>query len=113
MSSDPLTSTSTDGPVLASLPADIVVETLVATLLTIVGLVLSSGSLRPIRWREWAGKIEREGEDGFRSDGGTGEVEKDYVGNPFRYLETRPGFVDVRRQRREFTEWVVTSGEKK
>lgn len=41
-----------------------------------------------------------------------GEVGRDYVGNPFKMLETRPGFVDVRRQRKEFAEWVRTSGEK-
>lgn len=48
--------------------------------------------------------IEREGEKGFlKSDG---EVARDYAGNPFRVLESRPGFVDVRRQRKEFAEWV-------
>ena len=108
--SDSTTGTTPDALFLASLPTDIVLETIVATLVTIAGLVLSTGSLRPIRWREWAGKIEREGEDGFRKDGGTGEVERDFVGNPFRFLETRPGFVDIRKQRREFTEWVVSSG---
>jgi len=41
---------------------------------------------------------------------GSGEVEKDYVGNPFWVLESRPGFVDIRRQRREFAEWVREGG---
>ena len=69
-----------------------------------LGLVLGTPRLRPIRWRVWAGKIEREGEAGFKNS--SGEVEKDYVGNPFRLLESRPGFVDIRKQRKEFAEWV-------
>lgn len=59
--------------------------------------------MRPIQWRVWAGQIEREGEAGFKNS--SGEVEKDYVGNPFRLLESRPGFVDIRKQRKEFAEW--------
>lgn len=64
---------------------------------------MGSPKLRPIQWHVWAGKIEREGVDGFRD--GTGEVEKDFRGNPFGVLEVRPGFVDIRKQRREFTGW--------
>jgi hypothetical protein len=37
-------------------------------------------------------------------------VDKDYVGNPFRVLESRPGFVDIRKQKREFAEWVREGG---
>lgn len=70
--------------------------------------MLSTSELRPIQWRVWAGKIEREGEKGFL--GSDGMVERDYMGNPFRMLESRPGFVDVRRQRREFAEWVREGG---
>jgi len=40
-----------------------------------------------------------------------GEVEKDYVGNPFRFLESRPGFVDVRRARKDFAGWVREGGD--
>lgn len=39
-----------------------------------------------------------------------GEVNRDYVGNPFRMLETRPAFTDIRRQREEFTDWVKNRG---
>ncbi|KAJ0164524.1 hypothetical protein CTA2_791 [Colletotrichum tanaceti] len=88
----------------ASLPADITIETAVATVVIILGLVLGAPNLRPIQWRVWAGKIEREGEAGFLT--GSGEVEKDYIGNPFRILESRPGFADVRKQRRDFTNWI-------
>ncbi|KAF4445068.1 hypothetical protein F53441_10992 [Fusarium austroafricanum] len=87
-----------------SLPIDISIEALVATLVVVLGLVMGTPKLRPIKWHEWAGKIEREGEAGFRTGGG--EVEKDYRGNPFSVLETRPGFIDIRKQRREFTSWV-------
>lgn len=53
--------------------------------------------------------VEREGEEGFTD--AEGEVSRDYVGNPFKMLETRPGFVDIRRQKKEFAEWVRRSGE--
>lgn len=66
--------------------------------------------LKPIVWRVWAGGIERGGEDAVPV-GGDGK--KDFVGNPFRVLESRPGFVDVRRQRKEFAEWVREGGSAK
>ncbi|CAJ2513307.1 Uu.00g014260.m01.CDS01 [Anthostomella pinea] len=87
-----------------SLPIDITIETVLATLMICLGLVSGTSRLRPIQWRVWAGQIEREGEAGFTNS--SGEVEKDYVGNPFRLLESRPGFVDIRKQRKEFAEWV-------
>lgn len=73
-----------------------------------MGLVLGTRPLRPIEWRVWAGKIEREGEEGFADT--EGEVNKDYIGNPFQIFEARPGFVDIRRQRREFADWVKGGG---
>ncbi|KAK3337310.1 magnesium transporter [Cercophora scortea] len=100
-----LTSSS---PTAAALPVDIAIETVVATLVILLGLVLGTRLLRPIQWRVWAGKIEREGEEGFVDN--EGEVNKDYVGNPYRILETRPGFVDIRKQRREFAQWVKNGG---
>ncbi|KEY64968.1 hypothetical protein S40285_08557 [Stachybotrys chlorohalonatus IBT 40285] len=101
------TLTKNTGPLQTStskLPIDIYIETIVATLVVSFGLVLGAPGLRPIQWNVWAGKIEREGEAGFL-DGG-GHVEKDFRGNPFAALESRRGFVDIRKQRREFTEWV-------
>ncbi|KAL7628154.1 hypothetical protein AAE478_002352 [Parahypoxylon ruwenzoriense] len=86
-----------------TLPIDITIETIIATFIVCLGMVLSTSKLRPIQWRVWAGKIEREGEAGFLSS--SGEVEKDYVGNPFQLLESRPGFVDIRKQRKEFAVW--------
>jgi hypothetical protein len=96
--------------VTTSLPLDITIETIVATFIILLGLVLGTRPLRPIEWRVWAGKIEREGEEGFTD--GAGEVNKDYMGNPFSALESRPNFVDIRKQRREFAEWVKKGGTK-
>lgn len=92
----------------ASLPIDISIETIVAVFMICLGLVLGTPELRPIQWRVWAGKIEREGEKGFTNS--SGQVDKDYVGNPFRLLESRPGFIDIRKQRKEFAEWVREGG---
>lgn len=92
------------------MPLDISIEAVVATAVICLGLVLGSPPLRPIQWRVWAGKIEREGEDGFLD--ASGEVSKSYVGNPFQTLETRPGFMDIRKQRKEFADWVKNSGGK-
>lgn len=63
-----------------SLPHDIVIEALVSLVLVSVGLVLGAPKLKPISWSEWAGQIEREG--GAR--------------NPYRRLEERYGFWDIR-----------------
>ena len=101
---------SSTGATTSSLPLDISLETAIAVALTCLGLVLGTSPLRPIQWRVWAGKIEREGQEGFLN--AAGEVNKDYIGNPFRKFETRPGFVDIRKQRKEFAEWVKTSGDR-
>jgi len=92
----------------ASPPIDIIIEAIFATLVILLGLVTGTRPLRPIQWNVWAGKLEREGEQGFLDS--DGEVIREYVGNPFRMLETRPGFVDIRKQRREFAEWVRNGG---
>ncbi|KAJ3579336.1 hypothetical protein NPX13_g1233 [Xylaria arbuscula] len=92
----------------SSLPIDIAIETVIATFVICLGLVTGTNQLRPIQWRVWAGKIEREGEAGFKNN--SGEVEKDYVGNPFRLLESRPGFIDIRKQRNEFATWMKAKG---
>ena len=89
---------------------DIVIETIVSTFIILVGLVLGTHPLRPVEWRVWAGKIEREGEEGFTNNSGT--VDKDYMGNPFSVLESRPNFVDIRKLRREFSDWAQQEGVK-
>lgn len=88
------------------LPVDICIETVVATLVICLGIVIGSEKLHPIRWPVWAGKIEREGDAGFLD--GSGRVDKDYRGSPFGIFESRPGFVDIRKQRRDFTDWAKT-----
>lgn len=64
----------------AALPQDMVIEALVALVVVSVGLVLGAEQLKPISWSVWAGQIEREG----------GER------NPYRRLEERTGFMDIR-----------------
>jgi membrane magnesium transporter 1 len=92
----------------AALPLDISIETITATVIICAGLVLNAAPLHPIQWRVWAGKIEREGNSGL------GRAEKegrdDSIGNPFRGLEIRPGFVDVRKQRQDFFTHGVKAG---
>lgn len=75
---------------ITAVPLDIQIETLVSVALSCLGLVLGSEALQPISWAQWAGEIEREG--GGRS--------------PFRGLEDRVGFMDIRRKRREFSQWI-------
>ncbi len=62
------------------LPIDISIETIISVVFICVGLVLGAEELKPISWRVWAGKAERE-------SGG---------GGPFQGLEDRLGFVDIR-----------------
>jgi len=71
------------------LPLDVKLETLTAVFLACFGLVLGSEQLKPVGWNVWAGHIEKEG--------GTA--------NPFRALEDRSNYIDIRTKRREFAEW--------
>ena len=63
-----------------ALPLDISIETIFSVVLICVGLVLGAEELKPIKWRVWADKVERE-------SGG---------GGPFQGLEDRFSFVDIR-----------------
>ncbi|RDA85146.1 hypothetical protein CP532_1586 [Ophiocordyceps camponoti-leonardi (nom. inval.)] len=94
--------TSKNHQTIAKIPLDICVETVVATIMLCFGLVLGSQKLRPIEWHVWAGKIEREGAAGFLD--GSGKVDKEYRGSPFAVLESRPGFINIRQQRREYAQ---------
>ncbi|RJE19957.1 hypothetical protein PHISCL_07697 [Aspergillus sclerotialis] len=76
-----------------ALPQDIVIEALVSLIIVSLGLVLGAEQLKPISWSVWAGQIEKEG--GAR--------------NPYRRLEERPGFIDIRAKRKEFADWVRTA----
>ncbi len=53
--------------------------------------------LKPINWRVWAGKVEKE-------SGG---------GGPYQGLEERMGFVDIRAKRTEFADWVRNHNDRK
>ncbi|KAF2486856.1 magnesium transporter [Neohortaea acidophila] len=81
------------------LPLDITLETLFSVVLLCIGVVISSPALMPIQWNVWAGRMERSKEARLVTEVGVGG------GNPYAVLEERPGFVDIRRQRREFAEW--------
>ncbi|KAL1996731.1 hypothetical protein VTN49DRAFT_7596 [Thermomyces lanuginosus] len=73
-----------------SIPLDIKIETLTSVVLVSIGLVLGADKLKPVTWSAWAGEIEREG--GAKS--------------PYRGLQERPGFWNVRESRREFADWM-------
>ncbi|KAL1306914.1 hypothetical protein AAFC00_005557 [Neodothiora populina] len=81
------------------LPLDVTLETLVSVLLICVGIVLGSPELKPIQWRVWAGKLEREKSKQNKDELGP-------RGNPYAALEQRAGFLDIRRARGDFAAWV-------
>ena len=83
-----------------NLPLDITLETLFSAFLLCVGVVLSSPGLKPIQWNVWAGQSERSKEAQEVKEVGVGG------GNPYAGLEERSGFLDIRRSRKEFAEWV-------
>lgn len=89
-----------------NLPVDIVLETLLSVLLLCVGVVMSSPELQPIEWNVWAGMLERSKEAREVKEVGLG-------GNPYAALEERPGFLDIRKQRKEFEKWAAASGQGK
>lgn len=64
---------------------------------------MSSPELMPIQWNVWAGRLERSKEARVIKEVGVGG------GNPYATLEERPGFLDIRAQRREFAKWKSTS----
>lgn len=69
-----------------------------------LGLILRAPDLRPIQWRVWAGKIQKE--NGGGDVAGRGVSGNGYTSNPFDILESRPSFVDIRKQRQAFADWV-------
>ncbi|KAK6530641.1 hypothetical protein TWF281_007480 [Arthrobotrys megalospora] len=85
----------------SSLPLDITLETLISVSLLLVGIISSGWELKPISLRNYAGGVEsgRVLVDGQVKRGGL-----------FGGLEERPGFLDVRKQRKEFTEWMKVQG---
>ena len=88
------------------LPLDITLETLLSVLLICTGVVLASPDLKPIQWRVWAGKLEKEKAGAVKAD------ELGPRGNPYTALEQRQGFLDIRRAREEFAGWVKEGGDR-
>jgi len=77
-----------------------VLETLISVLLLCVGVVLSAPELKPIQWRVWAGKLEREKRKTQK------DLDSEIVENPYRALDERAGFLDIRARRKEFATWI-------
>lgn len=88
-----------------SLPLDITIETLASVLILCIGVVLGAQELKPIQWRVWAGRMERE-KRGVQKD-----LDSGFVENPYRALDDRAGFLDIRAKRKEFADWVRESGQ--
>lgn len=61
---------------------------------------MSSQELKPIQWNIWAGRLERSKDARAIKEFGIGG------GNPYASLEDRPGFLDIRGQRKEFAKWI-------
>ncbi|KAK9373881.1 magnesium transporter [Lipomyces chichibuensis] len=68
----------------ATLPIDIITETIVATCLFALGQVFGADKLRPVSFAKWAKGLEREGK------------------SPFAFLERRPGYMNVTKLREEY-----------
>jgi len=88
-----------------SLPLDITIETLASVLILCVGVVLGAQELKPIQWRVWAGRMERE-KRGVQKD-----LDSGFVENPYRALDDRAGFLDIRAKRKEFADWIREGGQ--
>ncbi|KAF2221120.1 magnesium transporter [Elsinoe ampelina] len=110
--SEPLTTTtpsSTPGVNAATspkfaLPTDITIEILTSVLLLCIGIVLGAPDLKPIQWRVWAGKIEKEKRKPLKN------LDEGFGGNPYIGLEQRAGFLDIRAERKKFAQWVKEGG---
>lgn len=97
---------------IAPLPLDIKIETLISLLVLCTGVVMGAPSLRPIQWPIWASNVEQE--DNLPLEQRRRLVEKKVagsegggaLGNPFKALEERPGFLDIRAKRKEFADWI-------
>ncbi|KAK9378740.1 magnesium transporter [Kockiozyma suomiensis] len=68
----------------ASLPIDIIVETLFSISLFGVGQVLAAPKLQPVSFAKWAKQMEKDGN------------------SPFAYLERRPGFANIQKIRADY-----------
>ncbi|KAL6885329.1 magnesium transporter [Trichoderma longibrachiatum] len=94
-------------PSAAALPLDIYIETIVATFMILLGLVLGTGAPEPIQWHTWAGKIEREA-NGKSSL--TGHADKEALGNPYNALEARSGFINIHKLHGDFVKYTQQLG---
>ncbi|KAK9481132.1 magnesium transporter [Lipomyces japonicus] len=65
----------------ANLPVDIIVETIVATVLFSFGIVLNAPQLQPVEFAKYAKILEKDGR------------------SPFAFLENRLGYADLKKLR--------------
>jgi hypothetical protein len=72
-----------------------------------LGLVLGSGTPKPIEWHTWAGKIEREADR--VSVSGNGDADE-ALGNPFSALEARGGFINIHKLHGDFVKYTQQLG---
>lgn len=87
-----------------NLPLDITIETLASVLILCIGVVLGAQELKPIQWRVWAGRLEREKRQSQVT------LDSGFVENPYRALDERAGFLDIRSRRKEFAAWIREGG---
>jgi hypothetical protein len=88
-----------------TIPLDITLELVFSILLLCVGVVLSSPDLKPIQWNVWAGQLERSSEARRIKEVGVGGGDA-----PYKAIEERGGFLDIRRARTGFEEWLKGRG---
>jgi hypothetical protein len=88
-----------------TIPLDITLELVISIILLCVGVVLSSPELKPIQWNVWAGHLERSAEARKITEVGVGGGDA-----PYKAIEERSGFLDIRRARTDFEEWLKGRG---
>jgi hypothetical protein len=88
-----------------SIPLDITLELVFSIVLLCIGVVLSSPDLKPIQWNVWAGHLERSAEARKIKEVGVGGGDA-----PYKTIEERSGFLDIRRARAEFEQWFKARG---
>ena len=67
---------------------------------------MGSQQLMPIQWNVWAGRLEKSKTARAMREESVG------AGNPYSNLDERPGFLDIRGQRKEFANWVQEKEQK-
>lgn len=72
------------------------IETVVSVVLLCLAVVLNSAEMKPVKWREWASKQERENSRYIHLCINAANFSTSNI------IENRPGFIDIRAKRKEF-----------